>query len=521
MSAHATIARVLPPRLAPAAPRSPVAAEPATVPLRPRPPVAPASVLGHLLALLVAHRSACRQTRPFVRLVVLSLAHLVTLGRHTITGLLLTLGLTDSDWSGFHRLFRLPRLDPRTLSCTLIRETLAHVPAGDPYVVALDGTHLPRSSHKMPGSGWARCPRTPPFRAGIERAQRVVGVSWLVPPNPAGYSRAIPLALADAFPPKAVRPDGVEPRTEWQAGLAELVALRQTLDAAGRTTQPILAVGDANYATTAIWAALGGDPLLAGRVALLARTRRNRALFELPPVVPADQRRRGAPRLYGEQARHPEAWLRERQGWTRTTITARGRQIRLTYRVEGPYRLKGAAAQPVFLLVVKGVAATARHKRREPTFLLVSAVQQGAAWVLPWPAPELLECAWQRWEVEVGHREWKSDFGVGEIQSWAWPAPLVAAQWQVWLYGVVLLAGYRAWGIGPAPDGVAPPTGGWRRRAGRWPLTTLLAALRHELAEAGILPEYRVGWSWTTRMWAEMLDWIEQDDPFGLGLAAD
>ena len=535
MSLHATTPSPLPP-LPPLPPLRPT-----TRPVRPAPtprpvaaPSAPAAavvpadtVLGQFLALLAAHRGACRQTRPFVRLVVLSLAHVVTLGRHSITGLLTTLGLTASDWSGFYRLFSSPRVDTAQLSRTLLRETLVHVAADDPYVVALDATHLPRTSRRMPGTAWARCPRTPPFRTGIERAQRVVGMSWLVPPNPAGYSRAIPLALTDAFPPRAVLPDGVVPRTEWQAGLAELGWLRAELDAAGRREQRLLAVGDANYATTALWAGLADDAHLSGRVTLVARTRRTRALYHLPPVAPDRSRGRGAPRVYGERAPTPEAWLQVRAGWQRTTIVARGRTIRLTYRAEGPYRLTGAPDQPVFLLVVKGVAATATHKRREPTFLLVSAVWEptaaggAGAWVLPLAAPELLGWAWQRWEVEVSHREWKQVFGVGQVQSWAWPAPLVAAQWQVWLYGVVLLAGYRAWGIGPVPDDVTVPRARWRGTARRWPVSTLLEALRHDLAQAGMLPEYRVGWSWTTGMWPEMLDWLEADDPLGLGLAAD
>jgi hypothetical protein len=506
-----------------AAPTTGVAAAPATTPL-----------LDQLLPLLRAARPACRQPRPFLRLLVLSLAQLVTLGRHTITGLLATLGLHAGDWSGFYRLVRVPRVDPAMLSQTLLAETLTHVPPSAPYVVALDGTHLPRASRSMPGAGWANAPGTAPFRRGIAPAQRVVGCSWLVPPTAAGLSRAIPLGVFDAFPPKATRPDEVAPRTEWQAGLAALRQVRAGLDAAGRHAQALLAVGDANYATTALWQALGSDPLLRGRTVLIARTRRNRALYELPDPPAPGQRRRGAPRVYGARAPTPEAWLHERHGWQQTTITVRGRTIPLTARVEGPYRLTGAASQPVFLIVVKGVGANSRHKHRHPTFLLVSAhgappggaeagvgVAGSAAWVLPLPVAELLAWAWQRWEVEVGHREWKDTFGVGEVQSWAWPAPLVAVQWQVWLYASVLLAGYRAWGIGPLPADAPVQVARWRGTVRRWSLDQLLATLRLELAQTGILPEYRVGWTWTTGMWGEMLDWLEADDPLGLRLAAD
>ncbi|HSK83314.1 MAG TPA: hypothetical protein VK902_07890 [Rubrobacter sp.] len=45
---------------------------------------------------------------------------------------------------------------------------------------------------------------------------------------------------------------------------------------------------------------------------------------------------------------------------------------------------------------------------------------EGGEWVLPYPAHELLTWAWQRWEVEVCHREMKSGFGLGEAQ-WLGP----------------------------------------------------------------------------------------------------
>lgn len=69
--------------------------------------------------------------------------------------------------------------------------------------------------------------------------------------------------------------------------------------------------------------------------------------------------------------------------------------------------LEEAAERPVFLIVVKGVDRRSKRHRRQhdPSFFLVTAIQNEERWVLPFPAAELLAWMWQRWEIEVAHRE--------------------------------------------------------------------------------------------------------------------
>jgi hypothetical protein len=56
-------------------------------------------LLTALFARLAAHRPACRQDRPFARLCVLTLGHLLCLGRHTLRQPIVVLGLGALDWS--------------------------------------------------------------------------------------------------------------------------------------------------------------------------------------------------------------------------------------------------------------------------------------------------------------------------------------------------------------------------------------------------------------------------------------
>ena len=370
------------------------------------------------------------------------------------------------------------------------------VAADRPYLVALDGVMVPRHSRTMPGTGWVLAPQTAPFKRGLRRAQRFVDLCFLPTPTADGYSRAVPVRWEDAFPPKAVPAPDCPARTEWAAGLAGLTWLRTELDAAERPTQRVLGIADTTYGAKGLWQGLPD------RVDLLVRCAKNRALFALPtPPAPGT---RGRKRIYGEQAPHPSEWLAERAGWQHTTVAVRGRAIPLTYRVEGPYLLRGAADRPLFLLVVKGVAKTSpRHKRRDPAYWLVSAIPAGpGGWMLPHPATDLLAWAWQRWEIEVAHREQKTGFGLGEMQCWGPRSAVTAVQFAGWVYAVTVLAGLTAWGLGRAPAGT--PTTRWWRGGGRWSLAQLWTGLRGEVWDKG---EFQGVWTRTTANWWEMADW--------------
>jgi hypothetical protein len=381
------------------------------------------------------------------------------------------------------------------LTRCFLTQTLAHVPPETPYRVGLDGVQIPRSSQRLPGSSWLKAPRTPPWRVGIHRAQRFVHLAWLVPAAASGYSRAIPLRVLPAFPAKAAtarRAPIQAARREWEAGRDALIWLRRTLDAAGRSVQRIVAIADSAYGPAALWTQLPSD------TTLMTRCAKNRALFRLP----APHRGRGRPRRYGARAPTPQAWLHRPGHWHHTRLTVRGRERGLTYRVCGPYLLRGAPTQPVYLLVVKGIAR-ANGIRRAPTYWLVSARQRVTGrWELPDPPATLLALAWQRWELEVTHREAKTGFGVGEVQCWSPSAAILAVQWQWWVLGLVLLTGYRGWALAPAPTRAL---GRWWTGSRRWSLGALWQALRAELWGVA---EFQPAWSRFTPNWGEMADWI-------------
>lgn len=441
-------------------------------------------LLTELMILLNKCKGIYRQERVFNRALALVMAELFAFGRHTITQLLLTLGLVEEDWSGWYRLFSEKRFDEEETARVMLWEMLAEVEAGEPFVVGADGFHVPRCSQTMPGTGWMRGMKTAHFKPGIERGQRFVEGSWLTP-MVKGYSRAIPIRCLSAFTVKSVASEKDEPRTEVKAGLAFLQWTREQMDGVGRKEQTLLTLNDGSYDTLEFW------PGLPGRTVGVVRTARNRCLYELPDADAHGNCK------YGDKAPAPHVWLQKRKGFKYQDVMVRGRSHRMRYRVEGPFVRDGLPDIPLFLIVIGGGKrpSGSRRKRYQPCFFLVSAVLIDDQWSLPLPIADLLAWLWQRWELEVAHRQLKSGLGLGEKQCWNDQATVATVQWSAWVYSLMMLSGYRAWGN----DSGHKPPGLWRSMPGRWSFNTLWRAFRTEMWHQ---PDFRATWTWSRDNWS-------------------
>jgi hypothetical protein len=442
-------------------------------------------LLTELLKLVAKCESVYSQKRVFNRALAMVMGELFTFGRHTITQLLLRMGLIEEDWSAWYRIFSEGRFDEEKSSLVMLKEALEEVPETTPFVVGADGFHVPRCSQTMPGTGWMRGLRTAKFKPGIERGQRFIEGSWLTPMVD-GYSRAIPLRCLPAFTAKSITCEGTEPCTEVDAGLTFLGWTRQQMDEADRQEQQLLTLNDGTYDTLQFWSNLPQ------RTVGIVRTARNRCLFNLP-VEDAHGNRK-----YGEKAPAPHAWLRQRKSFSFQDVMVRGKIRTMRYRVEGPFVRDGLPDVPLMLIVIGGGKRPkgSRRKNYEPCFFLVSAVLVEGVWTLPLPIAELLAWLWQRWELEVAHRAMKSGLGLGEKQCWNDTATVATVQWSVWIYALMMMAGYRVWA-----DDCGPRTPGlWRTPPRRWSFNTLYRAFR---AEMWSHPDFRATWTGTQDNWPE------------------
>jgi hypothetical protein len=423
--------------------------------------------LQKLFEQLETHRPAYGQERVYWRVVGMVLGEVFNFGRHTVTQGLMALGITDGDWSGWYRLFSKGRYEERRVAQVYFRETLEHTSIEERYVVGVDGVQIPRSSLRMAGTSWLKAPRTPVFKAGIHRAQRFVHGSWLTPME-AGYSRAIPLRFLPVFPPKA-KPANIRAQREWEAGASFLKWVREELDEAGREQQILLTLAEGSYETLNFWRELPE------RTVLAVRTTRNRRLYYKPERHPGP----GRPASYGPLAPHPCDWLHKGITWQKREIPVRGKSILMKFQVLGPFVREGLPDIPMFLIAVKGMHRKVgrrklRWKHRKPSFYLVSAMRINETWQFPLPIETILAWLWQRWELEVAHRELKSGFGVGEKQCWNPRATIASTQWSVWVYALLLLSAYRTWGLLNAP----PIPTRWWHGAQRWSFNTLWRQVR-------------------------------------------
>ena len=429
-------------------------------------------LLKHLFELIAKHREIFKQERVYQRAKALILAEVFVFARHTITQLIMALGMTEQDWNAWYRIFSAKRFNYDRASEIVFRETLEHVAPDELYVVGADATQTPRTSGKLEGSWWLKSPRTPPFRVGIHLAQRWFNGSWLIPAEK-GYSRAVPIRWLPAFTEKS-QPKAYEPQKEWQAAVAFLVWILEQLARWGRSSQQVLMVADGSYDTLNLWLHLPDG------VILLSRSAKNRVLCALPEK----QTGRGRKRLYGERVLKPqERWSGDegKRGWRKLALDVRGHTRHLQYKVSEPVLRRGAPNRVLLLIVVRGKKRKntyGKYYRRQPLPFLVNAVQNDTGeWVLPLPVETLLFWAWQRWELEVCHRELKSNFGMGHKQCFTPHSAVLSVQWSAWVYSLLLLAGYRTWGLCGAPN---VPTRWWRGSQ-RWSLNTLWRAYRSAL----------------------------------------
>lgn len=90
--------------------------------------------------MLAAYRPAVRQERVFVRLVHLTMASVLALGRHTVSQLLAALGVGGGDWTAWYRLFNQARLDLLRMQRSLLTRIQAALPATGPVVALVDAT---------------------------------------------------------------------------------------------------------------------------------------------------------------------------------------------------------------------------------------------------------------------------------------------------------------------------------------------------------------------------------------------
>jgi hypothetical protein len=423
------------------------------------------------------------QSRSGRRAIRQALGTLLALGRRTLTRALWVLGKQHLDWSAEYKLLGRTAWNADALFQPIVNRALPLCPG--PYVVvAMDDTHIRKTGRKILSAFYQRDPLSPKFRFNLMWGLRFLHLTLLVPlyrSHPDAAPRSLPIRFLEVA---ALKRPGKRASAEEQAAFREaakqnnlsthsvsaLIGVRAAVDQAGMPGRCILAVGDSSFCNRTLF-----RPVL-DRIQLLARTRKDIRLCRRAPAT--SRAFYAAQKFTPEQIRQDDSipWL--------TASVFHGGQFRaVRYKsVAEVYWETGARRRCLRLLVVAPTpyeSGKAKRKYyRDPAFLLTTSCQGSAE--------SLLQSYFDRWQIEVNHREEKDTLGVGQAQLRnpravpRQPALVVAA------YSALLLAGLQVYGPHRTSD--FPPLPKWRRNAARPSCLDLITVLRHETTASKALP---------------------------------
>jgi hypothetical protein len=437
------------------------------------------TLLSVLLGILGDWAPVFSRTRSAQRAVQQALGSLLALGRRTLSRSLWALGRQHQDWSADYKLHSRASWQSQDLFQPILQRAACYCD-DSLLVIAMDDTRVRKTGRKILTAFYQRDPQSPKFRFNLMWGLRFLHFSLLTPlyrSNPDVPPRSLPVRFLEV--PALKKPGKKASAEQIQAHLEAvkqhnlsrrttvlLEDLRRSADTAGLAARTILAVGDGSFCNRTLFR----QPL--DLVAILARTRRDcRLCLAAQP---------GGRRFYSREPFTPEQ-IRQRESisWLRARIFHGNQWREVRYKeVHSVYWRSGAGKRSLRLLVVAPVPYSSGKGRRkyyrEPAFLLTT--DQGL------PAETLLQAYFDRWQIEVNHREIKDTLGIGQAQLRnprsvpRQPAMLVAA------YSALLLAGIMQFGDTRSEAFPALPK--WRRNARRPSCLDLVTLLRQEVIAA-------------------------------------
>jgi hypothetical protein len=420
------------------------------------------------------------QARTHRRAIEHAIALPCVLGRRTISRTLCALGRTDQDWSADYRMFSRCRWQPDLLFEPALDEYLVRYPKR-PVTAAMDDTKLRKTGRKIKGASWHRDPLSPPFHMNLMYGLRFIQVSLLFAHYREGDypPRGIPVRFQEA---PVLKKPGKRATDEQRKEYGELKkqknlstqtlevirGLRANLDSRGGFDRPLLMVGDGSFCNRTMFKAQ------LERTQILARCRKDARL-----CVPAPA---GGRRKYDQQIFTPDEVRKAgARPWKRTKVYLGGKFRRVKYKeVKGVLWKRGGGTKKLRMIVIAPVpyklSKNSHTNYREPAFFLTTD--------LTTRTNVLVQMCFDRWKIEVNHRDEKDILGVGQAQVRSeqsvprHPALSVAA------YSMLMLAALREFGPGRTDNYLMHPA--WRKTSKRPSFLDMVTLLRSECSEASV-----------------------------------
>ena len=245
--------------------------------------------------------------------------------------------------------------------------------------------------------------------------------------------------------------------------------LRAELDQAGGRDKILVLTADGSFCNRTCFAEVPD------RAALLARARKDARLC----LRSTDRGRR----FYALEKFTPEQ-VRQDDGraWKTTRIFYGGKRRKIRYKdVADLYWQRGAGKRALRLIVIAPTPYRKSKSRklyyRDPAYLLTTNLRGSLK--------QLLQIYFDRWQIEVNHREEKDTLGVGHAQLWNVTSVPKQPVLAVASYSALLLASLQAFGAERGTAYAELPK--WRRNARRPSCLDLITLLRKEMTLQGKL----------------------------------
>ena len=433
-------------------------------------------MLSAIVAILLEWKKVFAQPRTADRAIRQALASVCVIGRRTIARAYLVQAQAQ-DWSADYKLFSRSPWPAQHLFHPILQQALAFCP-GKFLPLGADDTRLKKTGKKIATAAWGVDPLSPPFRINLQFGLRFLHAAVLLPLHLQQQlsARALPVFFQEVAPLKkpGKRSSEDEQQTYRQAikrhnlstyAVAMMQQLRVSVDQLGGKDKLLAFALDGSYCNrTVLGAALD-------RTVLIARARKDAKL-----CWPLREGRR----RYSRERFTPEEVLKdERRAWQQAEIFHGGKQRQIAYKEVNHLLWRRAGCDRLLRLLVVRPTAYRKTKKgrllyRQAAYLLTTDLESAAG--------ELMQIYFDRWQVEVAHRELKESFGVGQAQVRVAQAVARQPALQVATYSAMHLAALQAWGpqradaLGPLPK--------YQRDKTRASCQELIRRLRHEVVEA-------------------------------------
>jgi hypothetical protein len=409
-----------------------------------------------------------------------ALAWPCAMGGRTVSQSICLLGRSDQDWSADYKMFSRSPWEAEQLFNPVVDEYLERYPQG-PVVMAIDDTKLHKAGRKIPGVSWQRDPMSPPFHVNFIWGLRFLQASLVFPHHQEGEfsARGFPVRFQHVpvvkKPGKRATPEELKQyrilRKEKNLSTSALSLIqdfRKQLDDKGAFDRQLLITADGSFCNRTFF-----KPRFE-HVDLLARCRKDARLCL--------QDRSDSRRQYGIEIFTPEdVRTSARCQWKQTRIFFGSKRRKVRYKIVAPVIWRrGAGTRLLRLIVIAPVpykmSARSHVNYRDPAYLLTTDLKTSPR--------KLLQHYFDRWQIEVNHRDEKTLLAVGHAHVWSKLSVPRQPTFTVASYSLLLLAGLHCFGPGRSSDFLPLPK--WRTQPTRASVQDLLTRLRLDLCETSV-----------------------------------